>query len=203
MFYRPGEDEHGLPHNPFKALIAPRPIGWISTLDGQGRANLAPFSFFNGIADAPPMVMYSSTGLKIGLGERKDTLANIRATGEFVVSIVPMALRDAMNVTTGSHAAGEDEFVLAGLEKAPSQVVAPPWVAAAPAALECRCWKIIELPGENNTLVLGEVLGIHIDDGVLVDGLVDVTLYQPLARLGYRDYSAVTEVFSLDRPGQT
>ena len=200
MFYRPGVDAHGLPHNPFKALVTPRPIGWISSLDAEGRANLAPYSFFNALADAPPLVMYASNGGKIGLDEGKDTVANLRATGEFVVNVVPFRLRDAMNASSGNHPAGVDEFELAGLEKAASQVVAPPRVAEAPAALECKVWRIIELPGEANVMVIGEVLGVHIDDAVIVGGKVDVTLFQPLSRLGYRDYAAVTEVFSLKRP---
>jgi flavin reductase (DIM6/NTAB) family NADH-FMN oxidoreductase RutF len=199
MFYRPGHDPHGLAHNPFKALVAPRPIGWISSLDAAGRVNLAPYSFFNAIADTPPMVMYSSTGRKPD-ADGKDTVANIRATGEYVCNIVPYALRDAMNASSGFYPAGEDEFERAGLEKAPSRVVAPPRVAAAPAALECRLWRVIELPGEHNLLVLGEVVGVHIDDAMISEGKVDVTRYQPLARLGYRDYSAVEKVFALARP---
>ncbi len=202
MFFRPGVDPHGLAHNPFKALVAPRPIGWISTQDGAGRVNLAPYSFFNAIADDPPMVMYASTGRKIGLDEGKDTVANIRETGEFVANIVSHALRDAMNVSSGHYPAGEDEFARAGLTPAPSRVVGPPRVAEAPASLECRVWKIIDLPGPANVMVIGEVVGIHIDDAALVDGKVDVTLYRPLARLGYRDYAAVKEVFALNRPGQ-
>jgi flavin reductase (DIM6/NTAB) family NADH-FMN oxidoreductase RutF len=201
MFYRPGLDPHGLAHNPFKALVAPRPIGWISSLDAEGRANLAPYSFFNAVADTPPMVMYASNGRKPS-DDGKDTVANIRATGEFVCNIVAYRLRDAMNASSGFYPAGEDEFERAGLVRAPSRVVAPPRVAEAPAALECRLWRVVELPGEANHMVLGEVVGVHIDDAVLADGRVDVTRYQPLARLGYRDYAAVAEVFSLIRPGQ-
>ena len=203
MFYRPGLDPHGLPHNPFKALVSPRPIGWISTLDAEGRANLAPYSFFNAVADTPPMVMYASTGAKIGRDEGKDTLANIRATGEFVVNLVSFALRDAMNVSSGFFAPGEDEFDRAGLEKAACREVGPPRIALAPASLECRCWKVLELPGEANVLVLGEVVGVHIDDGVIEAGKVEVTRYRPLSRLGYRDYAAVSETFALNRPGQS
>lgn len=202
MFYRPGLDDHGLPHNPFKALVSPRPIGWISTLDPEGRANLAPYSFFNAIADTPPMVMYSSTGQKLGRPETKDTISNIRAGSEFVVNIVSLALRDAMNVSSGPYPADTDEFEQAGLAKAPSNIVSPPRVALAPAALECRVWRVIDLPGAQNTLVLGEVLGVHIDPSILRDGLVDVTLYKPLSRLGYHDYSAVERVFPLNRPSQ-
>ncbi len=200
MFYRPGVDPHGLAHNPFKALVTPRPIGWISTVDARGRANLAPYSFFNAVADAPPMVMYASTGRKIGRDEGKDTLANIRATGEFVVNVVPRALADAMNVSSGALGPDVDEFARAGLARAASRVVAPPRVAAAPASLECRLWQVIDLPGQDNHMVLGEVVGIHIDAEVIVAGKVDVTRFQPLARLGYRDYAAVESVFALDRP---
>ncbi len=203
MFYRPGVDAHGLPHNPFKALVSPRPIGWISTLDASGRRNLAPYSFFNAVADDPPMLVYASTGTKTGLPEGKDTLANIREGGEFVANVVPYALRHAMNVSSGPYPAGEDEFAQAGLAAAESVVVAPPRVALAPAAFECRVWRVIDLPGAANFLVIGEVVGVHIDDAVLRDGLVDVTRYQPLARLGYRDYTAVRDVFALDRPGET
>jgi flavin reductase (DIM6/NTAB) family NADH-FMN oxidoreductase RutF len=200
MFYRPGVEGHGLPHNPFKALVSPRPIGWISTLDAGGRPNLAPYSFFNAFADEPPLVGYATTGRKLGGDERKDTLANIRATGEFVVNIVSFALRDAMNATSAPLPADTDEFEAAGLVAAPSRVVGPPRVAAAPAALECRVWRIIDLPGADNHLTIGEVVGVHIDPAILRDGQVDVTLYQPLARLGYRDYAAVGETFALTRP---
>ena len=200
MFYRPGVDGHGLPHDPFKALIAPRPIGWISTVDPEGRANLAPYSFFNGVSEKPPMVMYANTGVKPGVAERKDTLANIRATGEFVVNIVPLALRDAMNTSSGIYPPDEDEFELAGLGKAPCRVIAAPRVAEAPAALECRLWKVIDLPGPSDAMVIGEVVGIHIDEKILRDGLVDVTIYQPLSRLGYFYYAAVSEVFPMRRP---
>ncbi len=198
MFYRP-EEGHGLPHNPFKAIVAPRPIGWISSVDEKGRVNLAPYSFFNAISDAPPMVMFSSQGVKGG-GERKDSLANIRATGEFVVNIVSRELSDKMNLSSGAYEAGVDEFEIAGLTKAPSVTVTPPRVAEAPAALECRLWRVIDLPGENNAMVIGIVTGVHIDERHLKDGLLDVTSYQPLARLGYFDYAAVEEVFSLRRP---
>ena len=200
MFYRPGLDPHGLPHNPFKAIVSPRPIGWISTLDAEGLPNLAPYSFFNAVADTPPMVLYSSTGPKSREVERKDTVANIRATGEFVVNIVSMALRDAMNASSAPLPHGVDEFEAAGIEKAPCAVVAPPRVKAAPASLECRLWKTIDLPGAANILVIGEVVGVHIDETLLREGMLDVTLYQPLSRLGYRDYAAVTEVFPMVRP---
>ncbi|MXU66862.1 flavin reductase family protein [Oceanomicrobium pacificus] len=203
MFYRSDTGDHGLPHNPFKAIVAPRPIGWISTLDADGNANLAPYSFFNAVADTPPMIMYSSTGEKVGIGGVKDTIANLRETGEFTVSIVSYALRDAMNKSSGAYEAGVDEYALAGLTKGESRTVAPPFVAEAPAALECKVWKIIDLPGETNVMTIGQVTGIHIRDEVLVNGMIDLTLYKPLSRLGYRDYAAVETLFPLNRPGQT
>jgi len=203
MFYRPGIDNHDLPHDPFKAMVTPRPIGWISTCDSVGRVNLAPYSFFNGIASEPPMIMFANTGGKPDREAAKDSVSNIRETGEFVHNVVPYALKDAMNATSGSYPAGEDEFNIAGLEKAASRLVKPPRVAAAPAAFECRLWKIITLPGDNNFMVMGEVVGVHFDEKYLRDGIFDVTLVQPLARLGYRDYTRVEKVFSLLRPGQT
>lgn len=199
MFYRPGLDPHGLAHNPFKALVSPRPIGWIASLDGAGRVNLAPYSFFNAVADTPPMVVYSSTGRKAD-GAGKDSLGNIRETGEFVANIVPFALREAMNLTSGSYPPDIDEFALAGLTPAPSVLVRPPRVAEAPAALECRLWRVIDLPGEANHLVIGEVVGIHIADSVVAGGIVDVASYRPVARLGYHDYAVVTELFQMTRP---
>ena len=203
MFYRPGLDGHDLAHDPFKALVAPRPIGWISSLDGEGRANLAPYSFFNAISEIPPMVAYASNGRSHGPAG-KDTLANIRATGEFVANIVPFALVEAMVATSASLPPGADEFAAGGLTAVPGRIVAAPRVAEAPAALECRLWRIIELPGGgNNNLVIGEVVGVHIDPGVLVDGKVDVTRYAPVARLGYRDYAAVQQVFAMTRPSSS
>lgn len=193
MFYRP-EDGHGLPHNPFTAIVSPRPIGWVATRGGAGD-NLAPYSFFNAVAYDPPQVMFASTG-------RKDSLANIEAAGVFAVNIVGYALRDAMNVTSGSYPPGSDEFALAGLDKAECQTIDCPRVAAAPAALECRLTEVVTLKGKGNFLILGEVTGIHISDDCLSAGRFDVTRYQPLARGGYKDYSVVREVFEMTRPGQ-
>ncbi|MHA1128532.1 MAG: flavin reductase family protein [Alphaproteobacteria bacterium] len=200
MFYRPDIDDHGLPHNPFKAIVSPRPIGWISTLDSKGRANLAPYSFFNALSDNPPMVMFSSTGGKPDQTYAKDSVSNIRDTGEFVVNIVSFALKDQMNMTSAGLGAGVDEFENARLTKADCNQVKAPRVASAPAALECKLFKIIDLPGENNVMVIGQVVGIHLDDTVIVNGIFDVTRYNPLARLGYKDYTAVTEIFPLKRP---
>ena len=199
MFYRP-EDGHGLPHNPFNALVSPRPIGWISTRGADGIANLAPYSFFNAVAYVPPQVMFASTAAKADQDGTKDSVANIRASGEFCVNIVSYALRDAMNASSAALPKGVSEFAHAGLEEAPCTLIGCPRVAEAPAALECRMTRIVQLEGAANYAVFGEVIGIHIADDAIVDGQVDVTRYQPLARLGYRDYAVVREVFALARP---
>jgi len=201
MFYHP-EDGHGLPHNPFKAIIAPRPIGWISTVDAKGRANLAPYSFFNGVSDDPPMVMFCATGDKEFRTETKDSIANVRETGQFVVNIVSEALKDAMNISCGVYDHGDDEFVHAGLEKEMGQVVDVPFVRDAPAALECELWREIDLPG-TGIMMIGTVKCIHLNDAFIKDGIFDVSAFKPLARLGYRDYSVVDNLFSLNRPHQT
>lgn len=199
MFYEP-KDGHGLPHNPFNAIVTPRPIGWISTRDSDGRDNLAPYSFFNAVAYVPPQVMFASTSAKDDRAGTKDSVAVIRETGVFCVNIVEYAMRDVMNVTSASFPAGTDEFVEAGIEKAEAKTVNCPYVAAAPAALECRLTEIVKLPGEANFTVFGEVTGVHIRDNCLRDGIFDVTTYQPLTRLGYRDYAKISELFSLKRP---
>lgn len=201
MFYEP-KNGHGLPHNPFNAIVTPRPIGWISTRGADGHDNLAPYSFFNAVAYVPPQVMFASTGTKPDRDGTKDSVANIRETGVFVVNIVSLALKDAMNMTSGTWDKTVDEFTLAALEKVESQTINCARVAAAPAALECKLTQIIQLEGENNTLVLGEVTGVYMSDACLKDGIFDVTSFQPLARLGYKDYTTVSDVFSLKRPGQ-
>ncbi len=193
MFYRP-EDGHGLPHNPFNAIITPRPIGWISSRGSMGD-NLAPYSFFNGIAYTPPQVMFASTA-------RKDSLTNIEETRVFAVNIVEYAARAKMNLTSGSYPPDTDEFTLAGIERAECETIPCPRVAGAPANLECRVVEIVELRGKDNFLIIGEVTGIHLRDDCVVDGRFDVTRFQPVARGGYRDYSVVTEVFEMLRPGQ-
>ncbi|WP_416370303.1 flavin reductase family protein [Tritonibacter mobilis] len=204
MFYRPGIDPHGLPYNPFKGLIVPRPIAWVSTVDPDGHANLAPFSFFNAVSEAPPIVMFAPYGLKPKLGEIKDTPRNVLRTGEFVVNLVGWTLRDEMNVTSGPYAANVDEFEKAGLTKAPSELVTPPRVAEAPAALECKFLSRTELPSDDpdyeNAAIFGQVIGVYISDDIIKDGKVDVELFQPISRLGYRDYAVVREVFELSRP---
>ena len=202
MFYRPA-DGHGLPHNPFNAIVTPRPIGWISTRGAEGQDNLAPYSFFNAVAYVPPQVMFASTSAKPDRGDTKDSVANIRDTGVFCVNVVEYAMRDAMNLTSGMWDRDVDEFTKAGIDRAECDTIACSRVAAAPANLECRLTRIIQLPGEANFVVFGEVTGVHMRDDCLRDGLFDVTPFQPLARLGYQDYTKVSEVFSLPRPGET
>lgn len=199
MFYRPSEG-HGLPHNPFNAIVTPRPIGWISTRDADGRDNLAPYSFFNAVAYVPPQVMFASTSAKADRGDTKDSVSNIRETGVFCVNIVEYAARDVMNASSATVDRDVDEFELAGIDKAACDTIAAARVANAPASLECKVTQIIQLEGESNFAVFGEVTGIHMRDDCIVDGRFDVTRYQPLTRLGYRDYGVIKEVFSLTRP---
>ena len=201
MFYRP-EDGHGLPHNPFNAVVTPRPIGWISTRDADGADNLAPYSFFNAVAYVPPQVMFASTSVKEDRDGTKDSVANIRDTGVFCVNIVEYAARDVMNVSSGPWPKEIDEFAKAGIDKAACDSIDCARVANAPAALECRLTQIVQLEGAANFVVFGEVTGVHLRDDCLVDGRFDVTRYQPLSRMGYRDYAVVREVFELKRPGE-
>jgi flavin reductase (DIM6/NTAB) family NADH-FMN oxidoreductase RutF len=193
MFYRPAEG-HGLPHNPFNAIVSPRPIGWISTRGPQGD-NLAPYSFFNAAAYTPPQVTFASNGAK-------DSVTNIRATGVFAVNIVEAAMLHPMSETSAELPHGVDEFIHAGVAKAECTTIACPRVLGAPATLECELVDIITLRGPHNYLIIGEVVGIHLRDDCLKDGRFDVTAFQPLARLGYRDYAVVREVITLKRPDE-
>jgi flavin reductase (DIM6/NTAB) family NADH-FMN oxidoreductase RutF len=193
MFYRP-EEGHGLPHNPLTAIIQPRPIGWISTRGPLGD-NLAPYSFFNAVANSPPQVMFASTG-------RKDSLNAIESTGVFAANIVAFAAREAMNITSGTYPPGTDEFTLAGVERAECTTIPCPRVADAPASLECRVTQILTLKGCDNFMILGEVTGVHLRDDCLREGRFDATLFHPIARCGYKDYSVVTELFQMSRPGE-
>ncbi len=199
MFYRP-EDGHGLPHNPFNALITPRPIGWISSRAADGNNNLAPYSFFNGVAYTPPQVMFASTGTKDDQPGTKDSLANIEETGVFCVNIVAFEMRDAMNASSEMLPEEVDEFSHAGLTPVECDTINCARIEGAPAALECKLTQIVTLPGAANRVAFGEVTGIHLRDDCLRDGIFDVTRFQPLARMGYRDYTVVRETFSLARP---
>ncbi len=200
MFYEPRHG-HGLPHNPFNAIVTPRPIGWISTRGANGQDNLAPYSFFNAVAYVPPQVMFASTSAKPDRDGTKDSVANIRETGVFCVNVVEHAARDVMNATSGPWPREVDEFDHAQITREECRMIPVARVADAPAALECRLTQIVRLEGEANFLVLGEVVGVHLREDCVVDGIFDITRYQPLARCGYRDYAVVRDVFSLKRPG--
>lgn len=197
MFYDAIRNAHGLAIDPFKALVVPRPIGWISTLSAAGIANLAPYSFFNAVASEPHYVV-------VGSGPRKDSLSNIEATGEFAVNLASWELREAMNATAASVAPEVDEFELAGLAKARCELIAAPRVAASPACLECRLFTVIGLPDDrgaiDNHLAIGRVVGIHIDDRLLREGRVDSAAMRLIARLGYSDYTTVDSVWRMRRP---
>ncbi|MEM9717013.1 MAG: flavin reductase family protein [Pseudomonadota bacterium] len=197
MFYRT-EDGHGLKYNPFKAIIAPRPIGWISTVGQNGVANLAPYSFFQAMQDTPPVIGFASARFKNGVVTDKDSIANIRQTKEFAVNIVSYDLRHAMNTSSAPVEIDIDEFETSGLTKMASQVVDVPLVAEAPVSLECRLRDIIAL--EATDWVMGDVVAVHINDDFIRDGMLDLAAYQPLARLGYKDYCKVDQIFELERP---
>jgi len=202
MFYET-RTKAPLSPDPFKSLVVPRPIGWVSSIDGLGRVNLAPFSFFNAVAEDPPMVVFAPNGLKAE-GLLKDSRRNIEETGEFVCNLATWDLRERMNATSFRYPAGTDEMQAAGLTPAPSRLVRPPRVAEAPVHLECRLWRIITLPSpdprEPNDLVIGEVVGIHIDDTLIKDGRVDIVAAKPIARLGYSEYTCVDTKFRMRRP---
>lgn len=198
-FYRPSEG-HRLRHDPFKAIVAPRPIGWISTRAPDGRVNLAPYSFFNAVCGRPPMVMFASDGAK-------DSVTFARESGEFACNFVSRALAGRMNTTSAAVARGVSEFELAGLASAPCTEIAAPRVAESPAVLECAVTGIVEpatRAGEKcgTIVVFGEVVGVHIDPQYLADGLFDTRAANPLMRMGYRDYGVLGEVFGLARPGE-
>jgi flavin reductase (DIM6/NTAB) family NADH-FMN oxidoreductase RutF len=203
MFYEPAKRNHGLPRDPFKACVVPRPIGWVTTMDGEGRVNLAPYSFFNAIAGDPPMVAFAPGGYKDD-GSLKDSLAFARAGGEFTCNLATWDLREQMNLTSAGLPAGQDEAAHAGLTLVPAALVKPPRVKESPIHLECKLWQILDLPpdrtGEPNNLVIGTVVGVHIDDAVLTGGLVDLKKIRPIARLGYMDYAVVDTIFSMQRP---
>ena len=207
MFYEPLRGDHGLPHDPFKSCVVPRPIGWISTVDVDGRRNLAPYSFFSAVSWVPPMVAFASTGRSTRDGSCKDTLANVEATGEFVVNMATAELAGAVNLSSSDLVPGADEFKLAGVEAIPSRLVRAPRVAVSPIALECRLFQIVPLPSGSthrpNALAIGEVVGVHIADHLLVDGRIDIGRLRPVARLGYHDWAVIDEAFALAPPPLT
>jgi flavin reductase (DIM6/NTAB) family NADH-FMN oxidoreductase RutF len=198
MFYETAKNDHGLPHNPIKAIVAPRPIGWITSMSAKGEINLAPYSFFNAVSDNPPIVLFSSEG-------PKDSLIFVEETKEFVCSLATFDLRDAMVHTSGAFPRGVNEMEQAGIPAAPSRLVRPPRVAASPCALECKLLQIIDLKNlqgrsVSRYVVFGEVVGVHIDERFIRNGRLDTAAMRPIARCGYADYAEVNEVFAMARP---
>lgn len=205
MFYEPDKDDHGLPFNPYKSIVVPRPIGWISTLSRDGVVNLAPYSQFNNLGYDPPYVMFSANSLP-GSGRRKDSVRNAADTGEFVVNMATYELRDAVNITSQPLAPEVDEAALAGLQMVPGRLVNAPRVAASPVHLECKFHCAFALPGnafdQVHHVVIGRVVGIHLRDDVLTpEGKLDILRIRPLARLGYFDYTTVDSLFTMPPAG--
>jgi flavin reductase (DIM6/NTAB) family NADH-FMN oxidoreductase RutF len=204
MYYEPGLTSHGLPYDPFKSCVVPRPIGWISTVDAKGRHNLAPFSQFNNVGFDPPIVMFSAN--QKSDGSRKDSVVNAEARGEFVWNLATWAQREAVNISAQELPHGVDEFELAGLAKLPSHRVAPPRVAGSPVHFECRHLNTLRLPGNGPMgavdVVFGLVVAVHIDDALIgADGRLDVVRMRPIARMGYYEYTTVDSVFEMVIPG--
>jgi len=204
MFYEPGRTPHNLPHDPFKSCVVPRPIGWISTIDSAGRHNLAPFSQFQNVTFAPPIVLFSANHNTTG--KYKDSVANAEATGEFVWNMATYALREAVNLTAQELSPDVDEFEIAGLTKAPSRLVRPARVAESPIHFECRYLQTVHLRGNgmmgSADVVFGQVIAIHIaDDALRPDGCIDILKLRPIARLGYYDYTSIESIFSMKIPG--
>ncbi|QND47222.1 flavin reductase family protein [Rhizobium lusitanum] len=198
MFYTTDTNQHGLPHDPFKAIVTPRPIGWIGSKGRDGSINLSPYSFFNAISDRPKLVMFSSTG-------RKDSARNVEETGVFTANLVSRNLVEKMNHSSISVPYGTNEFALAGLTAEPGRLVDAPYVGEAFAVLECRVTEIMQPKGldgqpTENVMVFGQVVGIHIDEAIIRDGRLDMALARPVARMGYMDYSEGSDVFELVRP---
>ena len=199
MYYETRQrDKALLPHDPFKAIVAPRPIGWISTRSRDGRINLAPYSFFNGFNSAPPILGFSSEG-------DKDSVTFARETGEFVANFASFDLMQPMSRTSAPLPRGQSEFAYSGLTMAECRLVKAPRVAECPASMECKLIEIIRLKshlGEplNSHLVLGEVVAFHIEDRFIRDGRFDLAAAKALARCGYQDYAVVDKLIALARP---
>lgn len=198
LFYNTNENEHGLAHDPFKAIVSPRPIGWIGSKGSDGSLNLSPYSFFNAIADNPKLVVFASGG-------KKDSVRNCEETGEFSVNMVGLSQVDAMNQSSAAYDYGVDEFEQSGLTAGNCKLINAPLVKGAYAILECKVTDITKpntLSGTHLSayLVTGQVVGIHIQDGVIVDGRLDADKTQTVSRLGYMDYAVVKDVFEIMRP---
>jgi flavin reductase (DIM6/NTAB) family NADH-FMN oxidoreductase RutF len=194
----------GLDRNPVTALVLPRPIAWISTLSAEGIANLAPFSFSGMVSQSPAMVMFCANASHVDGGE-KDTLRNVRATGEFVFNIATFELRHQMNASSALFERGKDEFDLVGLDKAASRIVKPPRVAQSPISLECNVVTIVDLPpddvtGQRNCATIGRIVGVHVKQDLIREGKIDIMQSRPLARLGYLNFATCDDVFTMQRP---
>ena len=203
MYYETDKNDHGLRYNPLKACVVPRPIGWLTTISAAGVVNLAPFSFFNLLSYDPPFVMFSA-GTHEADGARKDSVANVEATGEFVYNMATWAQKDQMNQTAMIVERGVDEMAAAGLDPLPSRLVRPPRVKGSPVHFECRLHEVITLPGNKPSsehhLVIGRVVAVHIDDAALTtDGMIDLVKIRPIARLGYKDYTSVDSIFRMEK----
>lgn len=200
MYYEPGRQPHGLPYDPFKSCVVPRPIGWISTVSRDGIPNLAPYSQFQNITFDPPTVMFSAN--QTSAGERKDSTVNAEQTGEFVWNMATYDLREAVNRSSEEFPPEVDEFEVCGLTKVPSRLVRPMRVAESPIQFECQYLQTVRIPGNGPMgtvdVVFGRVLAVHIADEFLTaDGRIDIPRIRPLARLGYYDYTSVDHAFSM------
>ena len=203
MYYETDKNDHGLRYNPLKACVVPRPIGWLTTMSAAGVVNLAPFSFFNLLSYDPPFVMFSA-GTHEADGGRKDSVANVEATGEFVYNMATWAQKDQMNQTAMIVEHGVDEMAAAGLDPLPCRLVRPPRVKGSPVHFECRLHRVITLPGNKPSaehhLVIGRVVAVHIDDAALTaDGMIDLVRIRPITRLGYKDYTSVESIFRMEK----
>ncbi|MDB4581713.1 flavin reductase family protein [Draconibacterium sp.] len=198
MYYEIAANDHGLPHDPLKALVAPRPIGWISSLSADGVPNLAPYSFFNMLAVSPAIVGFSS-------GMRKDSQNNIEETGEFVYNFASVDLIDPVNISSSHVPNTVNEFELAGVTAVASRRVKAPRVAEAHAHFECEYLQTVALPHTPGqeipwSLILGRVVAVHINDAFIADGVVDTLAMQPLTRMGYMDYGVLSHTITKERP---
>jgi flavin reductase (DIM6/NTAB) family NADH-FMN oxidoreductase RutF len=205
MFYEPDKGNHGLKYDPYKSIVVPRPIGWISSINKEGRVNLAPFSQFNNLGYEPPYVMFAASNFPWA-ARPKDSVTNVIETGEFVVNMATWELREAVNITGSAVEPGVDEASLAGLVMEKSELVAPLRVAASPVHLECKYHAMLALPGRNleqsHYVVVGRVIGVHIRDDVLTpEGKLDILKIRPIARLGYHDYTSIDSIFTMAPTG--
>ncbi len=203
MYYEPGKTPHGLPFDPFKSCVVPRPIGWISTSGANGIDNLAPFSQFQNATFDPPIILFCAN--EGAPGRAKDTVANVERTRNFVWNMATYDLREQVNLSSGDYPPEVDEFQVAGLTKAPSRLVSAPRVAESPVHFECEYLHTVHLPGRDPMgsvdVVFGRVVAVHIADSALVNGRIDITTLRPIARMGYLDYCVVDKVFTMPPPG--